>query len=113
MFGLVDERLLLFGECTPQHEHQVALLRIEHANNLIGEQLPTALLVRVGLPCRDGQCAVEQQYALFRPLDQMTVRRAFELGFEVSLQLVQDVVQRRRDGDTYGHAEAEALGSPR
>ena len=73
VLGRVDERRLLLRVAAPQHEHDRLCLRVDLADDRVGEALPAAVAVRGRAAHLDGQHAVEQQHALARPMFEQAV----------------------------------------
>src|SRR4029079_7337294 len=104
VLGAVDERRLLLRVAAPQHEDDRRLARIDLADDRVGELLPAAVAVRGGAAHLDRQHAVEEKYALLRPMFEEAVAWPFDA--EVALQLFVDILEARRGLHSAGYREA-------
>ena len=104
----VDQRLLPARRRAPQDEHDPLGLGAHRADHLVGERLPPLALVRGGLAAAHGQGRVEEQHALRRPGFEAPV--VGRIDPEVGVELLQDVLQRRRRRHPGPHREAETVG---
>ena len=73
MLTAVDHGGFLVSFLSPEHEDDTFSVTRDRANHMLGELLPTFLLVRVGLTLLHGQNRVEKEYTLLRPRCQITV----------------------------------------
>ena len=107
----VDESTFLLRVGAPEDEHQVFTLFGQGADGCIGKFFPALALVRTRLVGSHCQGGVQQQYSLFGPAGQVACGGDGQP--QVALNLLEDVLQRRREGDAVVHREAEAMGLSR
>jgi len=106
MVRLRNQRLLLLGFTSPQYEDHPRLLRCNQFDNAIGESLPTASLMRIGLVRPDSEDRVEEENALSGPGFKVPVIR--NLASYVFMKFSKHVSQRewqRPNGRLHGETE--------
>ena len=112
MVRLRDQPLLLLGFTSPQYEDHPRLLRGNQFNHAIGESLPAAPLMRIGLVRLDREDRVEHEDALSGPGFQAAVIR--DLISKVFMEFTINVSQRERQRSNVRlHGETEAMGMAR
>ena len=112
MVRLRDQPLLLLGFTAQQYEDHRRLLCGNQFNHAIGESLPSASLMRIGLVRLDREDRVEHENALSGPGFQIAVIR--DLASKVFMEFSIDVSQRERQRPNGGlHRETEAMGMTR
>ena len=94
----------------PEDEDDALLLVVDRAQHLVGEDLPALALVRRRPGLADRQRRVEQQHTLARPVVEASV--AGRRDAQVGLELLEDVLQRRRRWYPPAHREAQAVRLP-
>ena len=75
MFRCVHRFGLLLCWFAPKQKYHVVALRVDHFDHVVCEFLPAAFSMRVGLALLDCQAGIEQEYALFGPVGQVTMVR--------------------------------------
>ena len=108
---LVDAADALLGRRAPRHEHDALdTLLVDDLDDALGEALPAAARVAVGLVRLHRQAGVEQQHAAVGPGRQQAAvaRRRLE-GRVVALDGRVDVLERRRGRRGRAHREAEPV----
>ena len=117
MHGLEDEVALRVGDgalalgvTAPEHIDDALLAFGDGADHGVGEGLPAAACVRGRLVGADRQHGVQQQHALLGPA--VEVARGGDGRSGVVGDLLEDILQRRREGNAVRHREAEAVGLP-
>ncbi len=109
MMRLGDQLLLLLSFTSPQNEDDTCLLRVNHLNNAIGESLPAASLMRIGLMCPDRKNRVKHEYTLPSPGFEIAVIR--DLTAKIFMEFPIDVSQREGQRPNGGlHGKTEAMG---
>ena len=109
--GGVDERRFPARCRTPQQEHHRAGLGGDRGDDVVGERLPAATLMRSRGSLAHGESGVQQQHSLTCPMLEVAVRR--DGATEVVAQFLVHVAQRRWHGNTASHGEAQTVGLPR
>ena len=107
MVRLCDQPPFLLGFTSPQYEDHPHLLRSNQFDNAIGESLPAASLVRIGLVRSDREERIEHEDALSGPRFQIPIIR--DLAFNIFMEFPIDVSQRhgqRPNGWLHGETEA-------
>ena len=95
----IDELPFFLGMSAPQQKHNAAALGVEGRNHPIGKLLPTEFGMGMRLTRFDRQYGIEQQYALFRPTDQVAMGRNTEPR-NIPSQLLVDIDQGGRCRNT-------------
>lgn len=95
----IDELTFLLRMSAPQQKHNPAALGVQGRNHPIGKLLPAQFGMGMRLTGFDRQYGIEQQYALLRPTDQVT------MGWNakprnIPSQLFVDIDQGRRCRNT-------------
>ena len=109
MMRLGDQLPLLLSFTSPQDEDHPRLLRGNQFDNAIGELLPAASLMRIGLVCSDRKNRIEHEDALSGPGFQIAVIR--NLTSNIFMEFPIDVSQREGQRPNGGlHRETEAMG---
>ena len=67
----IYERSLAARIVAPQHEDEVLSLATQEGDDLIGESLPPASLMRACFVCYDRERSVQQEHSLTAPRSQM------------------------------------------
>src|SRR5712692_5938515 len=112
MVRLRDQRSLLLGLTSPQHEDHPRLLRSNQLDNTIGKSLPAASLMRIGLVRPDREDRVDHEDALSGPGLQIPIIR--DLASNIFLEFPIDISQREGQRPNGGlHGETEAMGMTR
>ena len=112
MVRLGDQRPLLLGFTSPQYEDHTRRLRGNQFDHAIGESLPAASLMRIGLVRPDREDRVEHEDALSGPGFQIPVIR--DPTSKIFMKFPIDVSQRERQRPNGRlHRETEAMGMPR
>ena len=109
VLGGIDRFGLVLRGLSPQQEDHFLALLVDDRDDLVGELLPAALGVRVGLAVLDREGGVEQEDALLRPLAEVAVLGHRELDLLVAAQVLVDVLERGRRRHWLEHAEAEPV----
>ena len=107
MVRLRDQHPLLLGFPSPQDEDHPRLLRCHQFDHAIGEQLPAASLMRIGLARPDREDRVEHEDTLSGPGFQIPV--IGDPASNIFMEFPIDVSQRegqRPNGRLHGEAEA-------
>ena len=112
MVRLRDQHPFLLSLTSPQYEDYSRLLRSNQFDNTIGESLPAASLMRIGLVRPDRENRVEHEDALPGPGFQIPVIR--DRASKIFMELPIDVSQRAGQRTNGGlHGETEAMGMTR
>jgi len=112
MVRLRDQQLFLLGSTSPQYQDHRRLLRCNQFDNTIGELLPAAPLMRIGLVRPDREDRVEHEDALPGPGFQIAITR--DRVSKVFMELPIDISQREWKRPNGGlHGETEAMGMTR
>ncbi len=111
MTDRIDQVLLSAGGRSPQDKDHRLLLCRHGSDDLIGEGLPSLLLMGGGLAGPHGQGGVEQQDPLGGPVGKIAVLRAGNA--KVAFHLLEDVLQRRRSGNAASDRETETVSLTR
>ena len=107
MVRLCNQRPLLLCFTSPQHEDHPRLLRGNQFDHAIGEWLPAASLMRIGLARPDCEDRVEHEDALPGPGLQIPV--IGDLAAHIFMEFPIDISQRegqRPNGRLHGETEA-------
>ena len=108
MVRLGDQCPLLLGFTSPQNEDHARLLRGNQFDHAVGESLPAASLMRIGLVHLDREDRVEHEDALSGPGFQIAVIR--NLTSHIFMEFPIDVSQRERQRPNGGlDRETEAM----
>src|SRR5258706_13198238 len=75
VFPGIDKSALFLRVAAPEHEYQALAFTVEHVDDGVGELLPTLVLMAARFPGLHAERCIEQQHALFRPMDEMTMIR--------------------------------------
>ena len=112
MVWLHNQQQFLLGFTSPQYEDHRRLLRRNQFDHVIGESLPTASLMRIGLVRSDCEDRIEHEDALSGPWFQLPVigDLASHIFMELPINVSQREGQRPNDGL---HGETEAMGMTR
>ena len=102
-----DELGLAARVAAPEQEHDRLLVVVQLFDHVVGEGRPAEVLVAVRLSGADGERSVEHENALLCPLGERTVLG--RLDAEVAFQLLEDVLEARRQLDARLHGKAEAV----
>ena len=112
MVRLRDQQPFLLGFTSPQYENHRRLLRGNQFDYAIGESLPAASLMRIGLVRLDREDCVEHEDAPSGPRFQIPI--IGDLASNVFMELPIDVSQREGQRPNGGlHGETEAMGMTR
>ena len=112
MVRLGDQRPLLLGFTSPQYEDHTRRLRGNQFDHAIGESLPAASLMRIGLVRPDREDRVEHENALPGPGFQIPIM--WNLASNIFTEFPIDVSQRERQRPNGRlHGETEAMGMTR
>jgi len=79
-----------------------------HLDDSIGEALPASACMRAGIALLHRQRGIEHQHALIRPMLQIAVTRRIDV--QIALELLENVLQRRRWRNARLHGEAQPMG---
>ena len=103
MAACIDQLLLTLRMCTPQHEHNIFLLVRNMLDDCVRQLLPTALGMAGRLAFFNRQASIEQQHAVFSPLDQTAAghRKFGRWRAKVALDFLKDIAQGRRQGNAW------------
>ncbi len=104
----IDHGCFPTGCTSPQHEDQTASPGIQHFDDPIGELLPPLLPMAVGLMSPHREHGIQQQDALIRPMGEVAMLR--NRHTERRVQLLVDVLQRRRNPDPTTDGKAQPVG---
>ena len=109
--ALVDECRFPSCRCAPKHEDKPCSATVEGGDGGIGEGFPTLSAVTESLMLTNRQTGVQEEHALLCPSRQVAAlwNRRSRLG----LYLLEDVLERRREGYAIVHAEAKSVCLPR
>lgn len=112
MVRLRDQDPFLLSLTPPQHEDHSRLLRSNQFDQAIGESLPTASLMRIGLVRSNREDRVEHENASSGPRLQIAV--IGDPASNIILEFSKDVSQRERQRPNGRlHGETEAMGMTR
>ena len=112
MVRLRDQKPFLLGFTSPEHEDHPCLPRSNQLDNAIGESLPAASLMRIGLVRPDRKDRIEHEDALSSPRFQIPV--IGDLASNIFMKLPIGVSQREGQRPNGGlHGETEAMGMTR
>ena len=112
MVRLRDQHPFRLSLTSPQHEDHSRLLRSNQFDQAIGEQLPAASLMRIGLVRPDREDGVKQKNALSGPRFQISV--IGDLASNIIMEFPKDVSQRERQkSNGRFHGETETMGMTR
>ena len=103
----VDHLALGLRVAAPEQEHQTFLFAIQHIDDVIGETFPALALMRAGAAVFHGQHRVEQQHAALGPGREIAMVGAGDA--EIALDLLEDVIQRRRYRHAGTHRETQPV----
>ena len=103
----VDHVGLATGIASPEHIDQMLALACKGLDGGVGEVAPAQHGVAVGLVGPHRERGVEQQHALARPA--LQVAAGGHGSAHVLLYLLEDVLQRGREGHAVLHREAQAV----
>ena len=95
----------------PEHVDDALPALVDGLHDGVGEGLPAVARMRGGLVLAYGEHRVEQQHPLLGPAVKVAARGVGRP--RVVAHLLEDVLQRRREGDAVAHREAEPVGLPR
>src|SRR6185295_1328339 len=112
MVRLRDQHPFLLSLTPPQHEDHSRLLRSNQFDQAIGEQLPAASLMRIGLVRSNREDRVEHENASSGPGLQIAV--IWNPASNIILEFAKDVSQRERQkSNGRFHGETETMGMTR
>lgn len=102
----------LLGRGTPREEHNSFLPFLSNRlEDLLGEALPTSVLMAEGLVSSHSETSIEQEQARVGPgRQESAVLRRWAEGRVVALDRLVDVLERRRGGCWRPHGETETVG---
>ena len=106
----VGDGALLLCVAAPEHIDDSLLAFGDGAHHGVGEGLPSAAGMRGRFVFADRQHGVQQQHSLLGPPVEVT--RGGDRRPGIVGDLLEDVLQRGREGDAVGHREAESVGLP-
>ena len=110
MPALVDECGLPACRSTPKHEDKIVAASVEGSNGSIGEGLPTLPAVAECLMLTNRKAGIQEKHALLRPSCQVAALWNGRSRFIV--YLLENVLERRREGNPVVHAEAKSVRLP-
>ena len=104
----VGDGAFLLGVAAPEHVDDALFALGDGAHHGVGEGLPAAAGVRCGFVGADREHGVEQQHSLFGPAVEVARRRYGRAG--VVGDLLEDVLQRGREGNSVRDRETKPVG---
>src|SRR6266581_3862138 len=107
VFPGIDEGALFLRVAAPEHEYQALAFPVEQFDDGVGELLPALVLMAAGFPGLHGECCIEQEHALFSPMDEMTMIRRFDP--QIVFQFDEDILETGRDFHPRPHRKAKAV----
>ena len=105
---LVDHIGLRTGIAAPKHIDDMLAMGSQSLNGSIRKLLPTQGRVAIRLMGSNGQRGIQKQHALLCPTRQITTLRNGRA--QISLYLLEDILQRWRKLDTVLYRKAQSMG---
>ena len=107
MFASIYQRCLLTRRSTPKHKDQSLTLSAQRTDNSIRKRFPSVSAMTESLMLTHTQTGVQQEHALLGPSGKITALR--HRGTRLSLYLLKDIHQGRRELHAVIHAEAQTV----
>ncbi len=102
-----DEFLFAAGIAAPEQKDDRLLMLVQLFDYMVGEGRPAEVFMAVRLPTAYGQSRVQHEHTALRPLGERAVLGRYNA--EITLQLLEDVLQARRRLNTRLNREAKSV----